>query len=88
MIFRQSVTRNMTIKASNGTEYYLVEVIAFILQHLKNLLQRKLSEPGTEESGLSINEFDWVLTVPAIWRSRGKRMMREAAYMVSIIFQC
>ena len=28
-------------------------------------------------------DFDWVITVPAIWDVRGKRMMREAAYLVS-----
>lgn len=73
----------MVIKASNGTKHYLVEVIAFILQYLKDELSKKLSEPGNDNSGISIDDFDWVLTVPAIWRSRGKRMMREAAYMVS-----
>ena len=30
-------------------------------------------------------DFDWVITVPAIWDARGKRMMREAAYLVSTI---
>ena len=32
---------------------------------------------------LKSTDFDWVITVPAIWDARGKRMMREAAYMVS-----
>jgi len=27
-------------------------------------------------------DFDWVITVPAIWRARGKQMMREAGYKV------
>ena len=75
----------MTIKATNGTEYYLVEVVAFILQYLKNTLQKKLSEPGAENTALELEAFDWVITVPAIWRSKGKQMMREAAYMVSHI---
>ena len=30
--------------------------------------------------------FDWVITVPAIWNARAKRMMREAAYMVYSVF--
>ena len=28
-------------------------------------------------------DIDWVITVPAIWKARARRMMREAAYMVS-----
>ena len=27
-------------------------------------------------------DFDWVVTVPAIWTAQGKQMMREAAYKV------
>lgn len=71
----------MSITSSNGTECYLVEVIAFILQHLKDQLNLHLQKSG---SGLDITSFDWVITVPAIWKSRGKRMMREAAYQVNI----
>lgn len=56
-----------------------MEVIAFILQYLKNELSDHLLRSG---SGVSISNFDWVITVPAIWQTRGKRMMREAAYQV------
>lgn len=27
-------------------------------------------------------DFDWVITVPAIWKARGKQLMREAGYKV------
>ena len=27
-------------------------------------------------------DFDWVITVPAIWKAKGKTMMREAGYKV------
>ena len=70
----------MTVKASNGNSYYMVEVIAFILRYLKQQLVKHLS---STVDPLEAKEFDWVVTVPAIWRARGKRMMREAAYMVS-----
>ena len=74
----------MAIKASNGTECYLVEVIAFILCYLKEVLQKHLAQPvaGNDTKQLTTDDFDWVITVPAIWKSRGKLMMREAAYMV------
>ena len=73
----------MAIKSSNGKECFLVEVIAFILQYLKNELSDHLLRSG---SGVPISNFDWVITVPAIWQTRGKRMMREAAYQVIKIF--
>ena len=33
--------------------------------------------------GLNASDFDWVITVPAFWKSEGGEMMREAGYMVS-----
>ena len=68
----------MVIKASNRKEFYLVEVIAFVLKYLRENLEKHT----LRESELTAADFDWVITVPAIWRSRGKRMMREAAYQV------
>ena len=69
----------MCITASNGTECYLVEVIAFVLRYLKDQLNDHLEQSGSD---LRVADFDWVITLPAIWKSRGKRMMREAAYLV------
>lgn len=69
----------MKIKASNGKEYYLVEVIAHILKYLKDELIRVLK---ASDLNIEATEFDWVITVPAIWRARGKQMMREAGYKV------
>ena len=69
----------MTVKAKNGKKYYLVEVIAHILKFLKDQLLKKLKGAGYE---LEATDFDWVITVPAIWRARGKQMMREAGYKV------
>ena len=79
----QNVNREMTIKASNGTEYYLVDVIAQILKHLKIELIDSLKHAGHPHEA---TDFDWVITVPAIWRARGKQMMREAGYKVTLVF--
>ncbi len=79
LFYTQTVSREMRIKASNGTEYFLVDVIAQILKYLKNeLIKNHLS--GIP---LRATDFDWVVTVPAIWKARGKQMMREAGYKVS-----
>ena len=79
----QNVDREMTIEAKNGTKYYLVDVIAQILKYLKiQLIEKHLKRGGHR---LEATDFDWVITVPAIWRARGKQMMREAGYKVCIV---
>ena len=78
----QNVNREMRKrKANNGTEYYLVDVIAQILKYLKiELIGKHLQRAGLP---LEATDFDWVITVPAIWGARGKQMMREAGYKVN-----
>ena len=77
----QKVNREMRIKAKNGKEYYLVDVTAQVLKYLKvELINNHLQRGGHY---LEATDFDWVITVPAIWRSRGKQMMREAGYKVT-----
>ena len=75
------MNRELRIKAENGKDYYLVDVIAQILKYLKvELIENHLKRGGHP---LEATDFDWVITVPAIWRARGKQMMREAGYKVS-----
>ncbi len=75
----------MTVKAANGKEFYIVEVIAQILKHLKNELLESLRRA---DHPLKVTDFDWVITVPAIWKARGKQMMREAGYKVILAIRC
>ena len=56
-----------------------MDVIAHILKYLKDELIRTLNAADLQ---LEATDFDWVITVPAIWRARGKQMMREAGYKV------
>ncbi|XP_019853790.1 PREDICTED: heat shock 70 kDa protein 12A-like [Amphimedon queenslandica] len=75
----KSVNRTTEVSSFTGGSYYLIEVIAFILTHLKEkLLTDHLK--GNYKS----TDFDWVITVPAIWKARARRMMREAAYMAGL----
>ena len=72
----------MKIEARNGKKYYLVDVVAQILNHLKiELIENNLQRGG---HSLEATEFDWVITVPAIWGTRGKQIMREAGYKVNL----
>ena len=62
--------------------YYLIEVIATILKLIKKRLTNifwQRDKPG----GYKMEEFDWAITVPALWGERARDMMREAAYLVS-----
>ena len=71
----------MIITAKNGKEYHLVDVITQILKYLKiELIENNLQCGG---HCLEATDFDWVITVPAIWMARGKQMMREAGYKVT-----
>ena len=71
----------MPVSPINSSEqYYLVDVGAFILQYLKDQLYEAL---GKSDLDMSQVQFDWVVTVPAIWDIRAKQMMREAAYKVT-----
>ena len=71
----------MKIKGKNGKEYYVIDVVAQILKYLKTELINHLQR---SEHPLEATEFDWVITVPSIWGTRGKQMLREAGYKVSL----
>ena len=80
-LYIQNVNRNMAVSPINSSErYYLVDVVAFILKYLKDQLYEVLGESDIDMRHV---QFDWVVTVPAIWDIRGKQMMREAAYQVT-----
>ena len=64
----------------SGEQYYLVEVIAYVLKYLKQRLRDRLKRAAPS---LRIADIHWVITVPAIWKQDGKQMMREAAYKVT-----
>ncbi|XP_011406945.1 PREDICTED: heat shock 70 kDa protein 12A-like [Amphimedon queenslandica] len=78
----KAVDRDTVVESFSGDKFYLVEVIAFILKYLKDLLINHFS---CTVKPLKTTDFDWVITVPAIWDARGKRMMREAAYLAGLL---
>ena len=77
-IFFQNIDRNQKISAMNGKHFFLVDIIAHIFHHLKCQLLVELQDDHYKASN-----FNWVITVPAIWKSEGRKMMLEAGYMVS-----
>jgi len=77
----QDIDRNQKISALNGKQFFLLDVIAHILHHLKDTLLTELREHG---QNLKASDFDWVITVPAIWKPKARELMLEAGYMVSL----
>ena len=77
----QAIDRNTKIYAMNGESFFVVDIIAHILHHLKCQLVTEVT--GFVQREFKASDIDWVITVPAIWKSRAKKMMREAGYMVS-----
>ena len=75
----QNVNRKTPVFSVFGGKFYLVEVIAFVLGHLKSLF---LQENDIKSLDMNLANVHWVITVPAIWNPEGKQMMREAAYLV------
>lgn len=74
---------NLSKDSSESNDWYLIEVIAFILHYLKDELMKCISMAGIS---LTTEDFHWVITVPAIWQAKGKQMMREAGYLVHIVY--
>ena len=72
----------MQVSAFKGANYYIIEVIAFVLKHLKSNFEDELVTHNIQNKA---SDFTWVITVPAIWDDKGKQMMREAAYTVSYV---
>ena len=65
---------------NDDKRFYLVQVIAFVLKHIKakfNLWMQRVC------TGVTASDMHWVVTVPAIWKPAGKQLMREAAYLVN-----
>ena len=69
------------MKAANGLEMPIRSVFAFALRHFKEVAIRECGfHSGTD---VPSSEFEWVVTVPAIWKGGAKQTMREAAYEAS-----
>ena len=78
----QDISRDTKIADINGNMFFLRDVIALFIHHLKGELESCFQQLNIN---LAATDFHWVITVPAIWSASGKQMMREAAYQVKYI---
>ena len=53
-------------------------VFAFALRYFKDLAIRECRDKS--KTDIPSSDFEWVITVPAIWEGGAKQTMREAAY--------
>ncbi|CAC5404628.1 unnamed protein product [Mytilus coruscus] len=69
------------IKDDNGKEMPALEILSLVIKNLKgNFFECLQSQKG----GVTNDDIQWVLTVPAIWTEYGKQFMREAAKKAGI----
>ena len=54
------------------------------MKYLKDEAVKTIRE-STKDDFYKAEDFQWVLTVPAIWTAAAKQFMREAAYQVIAI---
>ena len=66
------------IPAANGKHLHAKSVFAHSIKFLKDEAV-KVIQQETGDDGFSVDDIQWVLTVPAIWTPRAKQFMREAA---------
>ena len=76
----QGVNRTTSVRGSDGNDYYLVEVIGLVLKNVREIIEHIFEATG---GVYRVEDFSWIVTVPALWGERARDMMREAAYAVS-----
>ncbi len=72
------------IPAANEKLLQAKLVFAHSIKFLKDEAVKVIRQE-TGDAGYSVDDIQWVLTVPAIWTPRAKQFMREAAYEVQIL---
>ena len=61
----------------------ILEVISAAMKYLKDTLMKLLQD---DDNRVEDSQVRWVVTVPAIWQAPARQLMREAAYLVSYIY--
>lgn len=73
--------RNTQLTAANGKNVDAITVFSLSMKYLKDEAVETIRD-ATGDKFYSAEDFQWVLTVPAIWTAAAKQFMREAAYQV------
>ncbi|XP_053390190.1 heat shock 70 kDa protein 12A-like isoform X2 [Mercenaria mercenaria] len=78
MLFKdQGMQRSATLEDESGKKLPAMTVFALSIEYLKKDVLESLGKQV--DTGLTVDDIHWVLTVPAIWNDAAKQFMREAA---------
>ncbi|XP_054908883.1 heat shock 70 kDa protein 12A-like isoform X2 [Poeciliopsis prolifica] len=83
-LYGKEINRDLMIKAANGKSMKALKVFAEALRFLKDDALETINS-NTRGKKFIASDFNWVLTVPAIWDPSAKQFMREAAMQAGIV---
>ena len=75
----RDVNANTPVAATNGREWPIGHLIKLAIDSLRKEAVKELKQQEGHDD-LQHADIRWVLTVPAIWSTTAKRVMRQAAY--------
>ena len=81
----QHLHRDLEIRAANGRSILATTVFAHAMRHFGTCCLQELQEQTNFP--VAMEDIQWVITVPAIWRQSAKQFMRHAALQVSLQHQ-
>ena len=73
------------LASTNNPEKRVMPIIDVISAAMKFLKDSFMNLLQYEDNQVKDSQVRWVITVPAIWQTPARQLMREAAYMVSYI---
>lgn len=74
---------NSPYVTSNGKRFLVIDLIADYLRAMKELALKEINE--ATNNTLKLSDIRWVITIPAIWKDRDKKLMRKAAQQAGLI---
>lgn len=86
-LYHQNLSLGTLLTAANGKKMKALDVFSHSMWYLKEQAVRVI-KTRTSDAGFTVNDIQWILTVPAIWSDAAKQFMREAAYKVSCLRNC
>ena len=72
-----------TSNNKNERKLPIIKVFTAVIQYLKNQLF-ELLQKSNPRATYKCEDIQWIITVPAIWKSGARQLMREAAIKVIV----
>ncbi|XP_029960439.1 heat shock 70 kDa protein 12A-like [Salarias fasciatus] len=82
-LYGKKLSSDLTIRAANGKCMKALKVFTEALRYLKDSALKTIN--NTSGRKFIASDFNWVLTVPAIWDPSAKQFMRKAATQAGIV---